>query len=149
MVPFSKCFFIAFLMRNFFLSSSMPGYFFTMNFRTDWYETPDLVLQDCKAGEPEIKRIVLKQKGGRTWNCLQCWIYKVCTHLKSFNEDIIHFVLSACKVGNRNLFAGSDASPRRNRPFHLLGFSFLILVAIFQPVTTRSKIQVQSCESFL
>lgn len=69
-------------------------------------------------------------------------IYTV-THLNSFNEDIIHFVLSACKVGNGNLFAGSDASPRRNCPFHFLDFGFLILVAILQPVAKMSKTQLQ------
>lgn len=47
MVPFSKCFFMAFLMRNFFFSISIPGYFVTMYLRTDWYETPALLLHDC------------------------------------------------------------------------------------------------------
>lgn len=66
-------------------------------------------------------------------------ILKVDTHLDSFNEDIIHFVLSACKVGNGDLFTSSDASPRRNRPLHLLDFGFLILVSILQPVTKSSE----------
>lgn len=50
-VPFSRCFFMAFLMRNFFLSSSIPGYFFVIYFMTDWYDTPDLSLEDCKGGQ--------------------------------------------------------------------------------------------------
>lgn len=71
-------------------------------------------------------------------------LYSVCTHRDGFNEDVIHFVLSASKVGNRDLFARSDASPRRNRPFHLLDFRLLVLVAILQPVARSSKTQFQS-----
>lgn len=76
-------------------------------------------------------------------------VLRVCTHLNSFDDDTIHSVLSACKVGNRNFFSGSDASPRRNRPFHLLGFGLLVLVAVLQPVAERSKTQVQWSGSFL
>lgn len=90
----------------------------------------------------------LTTKGASTCDCVEGMIYIV-THLNSFNEDIIHFVLSACKVGNGNLFAGSDASPRWNCPFHLLDFGFLILVAILQPVTKMSKTQLQWSDSFL
>lgn len=67
------------------------------------------------------------------------FIHRVCTHRYSFDEDIIHSVLIACKVGHRDLFVPSDASPCRNSPFHLLDFGFLVLVAILQPVAKRSK----------
>lgn len=70
-------------------------------------------------------------------------MHSVCTHRNSFDENIIHFVLIPGEVCNGNLFAGGDASPRRNRPFHLLGFGFLVLVAILQPVTKGSETQVQ------
>lgn len=56
MVPFSRCFFIAFLMRNFFFSNSMSGYFFRIYFMTDWYEAPDLSLQDWRKCTPGVRR---------------------------------------------------------------------------------------------
>lgn len=60
------------------------------------------------------------------------------THHDSFDEDVVHFVLGARKVGNRNLFVGSDARPCRNGLFHLLDLCFLVFVAILQSGTRRS-----------
>lgn len=84
------------------------------------------------------KTLYNKEKTNNKHTCLTV-LRDVCTHRNSFDEDIIHFVLSACKVSNRNLFAAGDASPRRNRPFHLLDFGFLVLVAILQPVTKKER----------
>lgn len=137
-VPLSKCFFIAFLIRNFFLSSSISGYFFRIYFMTDWYETLDLSLQDCKENGQDV--IFNKVKRPSNWLCWEMLMsYEGCTHCDSFNEDVINFVLSACEVGNWSFFTGSDASPRRNRPLHLLDLGFLVLVAVLQPVTKRNK----------
>lgn len=71
MVPFSKCFFIAFLMRNFFFSISIPGYFFTIYFKTDWYETPALLLQDCKDSAQRIQMHSFIKPNGI--NVQDCW----------------------------------------------------------------------------
>lgn len=88
MAPFSRCFFIAFFMRNFFLSSSISGYFFIMYFMIDWYVKPDLSLQDCK--EREIIKTnqeticASSHDSGHTH-----------THRDGFHQDVIHSVLSA------------------------------------------------------
>lgn len=55
------------------------------------------------------------------------------THRDGFDEDVVDFVLSACEVGDGQLFAGADARPGRNRPFDLLDLGLFVLVAVLQP----------------
>lgn len=133
MVPFSKCFFIDFLIRVFFLWNSIPGYFFNIYFMTDWKDIPDLSLEDCKGNKKYSKKQMLP-KDDQDQDEL-----RVGTHPYCFDKDVFHFVLRACKVGHGDFFVCGDASPCRNCPFHLLGFGFLMLDAIFHPATRRSN----------
>lgn len=111
-------------MRNFLLA--VAGYFFTMKFRSDLYETPALLLEECwRDGQNE--NMYMNRFGP-----FQASLGTVtaCTHLQGFDEEISHFVACACKVGDRELVTSCDASPLRDGPLRLLDFGFLILVSI-------------------
>lgn len=103
-----------------------------MNFRTAWYETPDLLFADCR-GRPTTKvngpGLFGADPGTATAD----------THLEGFDEDIVHSVMRACKVADRELFTSRDAGPGGDGPLHLLHFGFLILVSILQPVAKSSE----------